>query len=87
MAGILLGNVAGAVVSFFRTVVNLIVDAIRWIKQAILKLVPVVVNGIREAVKYERTIVREVIRFMSRHESVAWGLTFAVLFDVLGVNA
>lgn len=87
MAGVVFGDVANAIVSFFRKVVNIIIDAIKWLKQAILKLYDIMKTGMREAIKYERTLARETIRFLSRHEDLALGITFAILFDVMGVNS
>ncbi len=86
MAGAILGDIAGAVVRFFHLVEDFIVDAIRWLKDAIMKLYGALERGMRTAVGYERTVVREAIRFFSRHEDLAFGLVFAILFDAMGVN-
>ena len=86
MAGLIFGNVAGAIVSFIRKLISLLVEAIRWIKQAIIKLYHIIRDGLREAVKYERTLAKETIRFLSKHDDIAFGVLFAILFDVLGVN-
>ncbi len=86
MAGIIFGDVAGAVVRFLHLVEEFIVDAIRWIKDAIIKLYGALERGMRTAVSYERTVVREAIRFFSRHDDLTFGLIFAILFDAMGVN-
>lgn len=87
MAGLIFGNIAGAIVSSIHTMIHYIVEAIKWIKQGILKLIHWTGRGIREAINYEKTIVRESIRFLSRNDDIAFGLAFAILFDVLGVNS
>ena len=87
MAGLIAGDVAGAIVSFFRKVVDLIVEAIRWIKQGIIKLYHILRDGLREAIRYEREIAKESVRFLSRHEDLAFGVLFAILFDTMGVNS
>ncbi len=86
MAGLVFGDIADAIVRFLHYVEQFIVDIIRWLKQAILKLYDALKGGMREAIKYEREVVKEMIRFFSRHDDLAFGLLFAVLFDVLGVN-
>ncbi len=86
MAGVIFGDVAGAIVRFFHMVEDFIVDAIRWIKDAIMRLYGVLERGMRTAISYERTVVRETIRFLSRHDDLTFGLIFAILFDVMGVN-
>jgi hypothetical protein len=86
MAGAIFGDIAGAVVHFLHIVEQFVVDALHWIKDAIMKLYGALERGMRTAVSYEKTLAREAIRFFSAHDDLAFGLVFAVLFDVMGVN-
>ena len=86
MAGLILGDISGAVVDFFKEVADYIKEAVKWIKQAILKLYDIVRSGIKEAVAYEKDVVKEAIRSLGRNDSLLFGVAFAILFDTLGVN-
>lgn len=80
------GGIMQAIVQFLRMIEHAVIVAFRWLKQAIFKIFDTVRSGIKTAVTYEMNITKELIRFLSRHEDLAWGLGFAVLFDFLNVN-
>jgi len=86
MAGLVFGNVAGALESFFFKIIHYIVEGLRWIKQALIKVMHAIEKGITNAVNYEKTVVREAIRGISRHDDLMMGIAFALIFDFLGVN-
>ena len=86
MAGLVLGNVAGAIESFFMKIIHYIVEGLKWLKQALIKLMHAIEKGITNAVNYEKAVVTEVIRGISRHDDLMMGVAFALIFDFLGVN-
>ncbi|MEM0071229.1 MAG: hypothetical protein QW743_08590 [Candidatus Methanomethylicia archaeon] len=86
MAGLIFGDIAGALSRFFGEVETIVIDAIKWLKQAILKLFDLIKSGLRQTVSYEKTLVRESFRVMSRHPQLLYGVTFALLFDYLDAN-
>jgi len=86
MAGILLGNIAGAIVDFIRMIKNTIIEGLKWLKQAIIVSLHAIEKGLTQAVSYEKTIAREAIRGILRNEELTYGILFALVFDFLGVN-
>lgn len=81
-----IGSAVQAMIQFLRMIEHAIIVALRWLKQAIFKIFSAVKSGIRTAVIYEMNVTKELIRFLSRNPDIAWGLSFAILFDFLNVN-
>jgi len=86
MAGLVFGDIAGAIESFFMKIIHYIVEGLRWIKQALIKVMHAIERGISNAVNYEKEVVKEAIRGISRHDDLMMGVAFALIFDFLGVN-
>ena len=86
MAGLVFGDISGAIVSGLRKLISEITIALKWIKQAILKAFHYISQGIKESVRYEKALTTTLLNNLSRDERTRNGVMFALLFDFLNIN-
>lgn len=80
------GSIVNALINALHLIVHYIVVALRWIKQGIYKVMHYTAIGIREAVRFERAMAERTMYIMARNPRLAYGITFALLFDYLNLN-